>query len=70
MCQELPQRDPILNTNGVDINLMGPQNQITSWLDKGAGSVMDAMDFLTMIKPFSFPMFYVLYVVYLYIYFY
>lgn len=44
MCQELPQRDPILNTNGLDINL-GPQNQITPWLDKGAVFAMNAMDF-------------------------
>lgn len=45
MCQELPQRDPILNTNGLDINLMAPQNQITPWLDKGAVFAMNAMDF-------------------------
>lgn len=45
MCQELPQRDPILSTNGLDINLMGPQNQITPWLDKGAVFAMNAMDF-------------------------
>lgn len=55
MCQELPQRDPILNTNGLDINLMGPQNQITPWLDKGAVFAMNAMDFfLTIHRPFSF----------------